>query len=576
MLNDYVRNNWQNGPGVGHPPIDATNLNNIESKLEELDQYLYNVKQNYRFSDIKKYFWERNCKEINMFDDVDNWTAGAGTTIAEISGPCTGNDDVYFKDSDGVGSTIEMHSTIDAIDLTKFNDGEASSTDDIIAYSVYLFNYTFFNNMTLKIGADAANYYTYSWAITEGWQVTFQAKKSDFAIGAGAPNWNNITYIRVETVTNNGATAAVISNLALMMYRNDPVNDGVANAFQYYNGSSWSNFFEQNTPLWNLLFDPAMNDLGIQLLNDYNDNEIYNGLKIKSDVSEFYFKSIMYSRYDDYTNNMTWYVDSNNWATAWVDDDDFTLIVCEAGGETPYTYTLNNSLEQGELLEIKLEKNIDTIKATLEKGNEQIAILEHETTIDTDEKGDLYFGYDDAGLCFIPDFIVSNINNMNLNTWDKPKVILKKEDQTKVSDTSLDNDNELYVYLPPNSMFEVLLSLDYYTNASNTPDIKIIWDISNVIMVTNRKCRGLDSSAVGISGDIKTYTRSDSSTIAYGGGDTASVDMHVTETAIVKTKNAGGKITIQWAQFNSSANPTTVKAGSYIKVTKLDSLQQND
>jgi hypothetical protein len=571
---DYTKNIWQNGPGVGHPPIDADNLNNIENKLYEIDQYIYNAKQNFRFSDLKKYFWQRNCKEIHMFDDYTAWTPGPGTTVASSSSPYTGNEDVYFKDSDGTGSTILMHDTISPLDLTKFNDGEASSTDDIIAYSVYLFNYSYFTGMTLRIGADSSNYFYYTWNITEGWQVTFQAKKSDFIVGNGAPSWDNIAYIELRTVTSNGATAALVISLALMMFRNDTANDGVANPFQYYNGSAWTNFFSQSTPLWNLLFDPSINDLGIQLLNDYNDSDIYNGLKVKSTMSEFYFKSIMHAKYSKYTNNMTWYVDSNNYATTYLDNNDFKLIIVEGGASTPYTYTLSNGLIR-EILEIKLEKNNNTIKATLEKGNEKVIVLEHETTIDIDDTGDLYFGYDTLGLCFITDFEINNKNNINLDNWNNPKIVIKKTSQSTNGDTTMDDDNELFVYLPPNFLCEINLNLAV-SCVSNTPDIKIDWASNNVTLIGDRFSIGPASSITSVQAAAATKhlainSLSYDNVFGLDGDGTASIK----ENFVVAVGNEGGYLKLRWAQNTSDANPISVGSMSFIKVTKLGLLQEN-
>jgi len=571
---DYIRSIWQNGPGVGHPPINEDNLNNIEEKLEELDGLLANT-FNYRFEDLKKYFWMRNCKDIANFEDDTDWT-GVGCNVGAASGPNAGNASTAFADSDNVASTIYIHNTVPSINLTEFNDEKASTTDDIISFSVHLFDYTKLTNITVKLGDDNVDNYSYTWNVTEGKQVTFQAKKSDFATNGVPSGWNDITYIHIQSDTKANASFSWITPMVLTMYRNDPVSDGDGQAFQIYSGSAWSNFFTQENNAWNLLLDPKINDLGIQALDDYNDSEIWDGLNVKSDVISFFWKSIMHNYCASYTNNMTWFVDDDNYATAWIDNNDFTLLINEAGVPTDYTFTLNTSLAQGERLEITLEKNVDTIRATLVKGNERIAILEHETTIDSETEGDLYFGFDDFGLCFIPDFIISNVNNLDLDSWDRPKVVIKQADESTSADTTLNDDSELYVYLPPNSMFEIFMSIDYYTNANVTPDIKVAWNLTNVEMVTYRKCVGLDIGAATYYGDVKTYTRGSANVISYGGSDTADVYLHANETAIVKTNTTGGIVTLQWAQSASNANATTVKAGSYIKATKLDLLQQNN
>jgi hypothetical protein len=573
---DYIRSTWQNGPGVGHPPINEDNLNNIEEKLEELDGLLANDYLNYRFNDLKKYFWMRNCKEICLFDDYTDWT-GVGCNVGPPSSSLTGNSGTSFVDADALAGTIYIHDTRPSVDLSKFNDEEASSTDDIISLSIHLFNYTKLTNITIKLGDDNANNYSYTWNVTEGYQVTFQAKKSAFATNGAPTGWNDITYVHIQSVTIAGASTAYITPLALMMYRNDPVLDGQGQPFQKYSGSAWSNFFTQQNNAWNLLFDPVINDLGIQCLNDYNDSSIWNGLKVKSNVVSFAWKSIFHVYYAAYTNIMTWYNDTNNYAIAFIDNDNFTLTVNEAGVPATYTFLLNTSLYRGERLEITLEKNVSTIRSTLVKGNDRIAILEHETTISSSALGDLYFGFDTVGVSFIPDFIISNINNLDLGSWDKPKIIIKRADESTSNDDTLSEDSELYIYLTPNSMFEIDLLLKYYTNASTTPDVKVDWlATGDIEAVTQRSCFGYAvATATMFSASFKYYAMDLDQEMPYGGGEQANKYSFAKENFIVKTGVNGGLLQLRWAQNTSNANETTVKAESYIKATKIDLLQDN-
>jgi hypothetical protein len=565
---DYKKQTFQNGVTTVNP----TTFQPMEDKIENIDNELAHS-SNYRFEDLKKYFWMRNCKEINMFDDYTDWT-GVGANVDNTNGAYTGNNDVYFADSDDTGSTIYMHDTVTSIDLTKFNDESASTTADVICLSVFLSDYTFFNDLILKLGTDSGNYYSYTFTLTESSRVTFQAKKSAFNTTGTPAGWDDITYIHIETVTEDNASSEFIACQALMMYRNDPVTDGQGQPFQNYSGSSWSNFFTQSTSLWNLFFDPAINDLGIQLLNDSNDTGIYNGIKIRSSVISFNFKSIMYTNVNSYTNNMTWYVAADNYATAWIDNDDFTLLINEAGVPTDYTFTLNTTLSQGERLEIILEKNIDTIRATLIKGNDRIAIHEHETTIDSETEGDLYFGFDDAGLCFIPDFIISNVSNLDLNSWDKPKVVIKQADESTSEDTTLSNDAELYAYLPPNSMFRIEAIIMYYS-ASATPDLKCDFATGGDDKVTDKISIGpATTNSSTIDTNVIMKTNGIGGDVSYGAD--GSLISCIYEEFIIKSGVNGNLINFRWAQNVSNATAITIKAGSHLIITKVDLLQQNN
>jgi uncharacterized protein YheU (UPF0270 family) len=568
---DYVPTVWQNGEGVGHPPINAANLNNIEAKLLELDTLLINA-ENYRFDSLKRYFWARNCKEIHMFDDENDWAAiNASTSLGEASDPDTGNEDVNFYDNDNVAGDIGMDDTIASIDLTKFNDEESSTTDDVICLNVSILNYTAFTaGLTLKIGEDNGNYYSYTFAMTESGRVTFQAKKSAFGqTGVPAGGWGAITYVALETTTAANKLGFTITGLSLMMYRNDPDNDGYGNPFQIYDGSAWSSFFEQNTDMWNLHFDPNLNDLCIQLLNDSNDTDEYDGLKVRSNIINFVWKSIMHCRYDDYSSIMTWYIDSDNYACAWIDDDDFTLLVNEAGVPHSETFTLNTSLDYGERLEIKLEKNSDTLRATLEKGNEIVKVLEYETSIDAVTQGDLYFGYDDVGLSMIPDFMISNVNNMNLDSWDRPKIIYKQYDEIVNNTAVLQNDDDLYAYLPPNSFLQISVFL-YVDADSDTPDFKCAYVSTGCTVLTRRVGFGMGVSSTSGYDSETLNPAAEQETVEKDYGVDQIGLASIIEHFLVKTGTSGGTIRLQWAQNAAHASDTTLREGSWMKIEKVD------
>jgi hypothetical protein len=570
VFGGYSKQSFQNGVTTVNP----TTFQPMEDKIEDIDNELA-YSSNYRFEDLKKYFWMRNCKDIASFENYTDWT-GVGCNVAAVSGAFNGNGDTYFVDSDASASTIYIHNTVSSINLEKFNDEEASTTSDVISLSLFLFDYTKLTNITLKLGDDNANNYNYTWSVTEGKQVTFQAKKTDFTTTGTPTGWDDITYIHIQSVTLDNADTSYITCMSLMMYRNDPDSDGNGQPFQIYSGSAWSSFFTQTNNAWNLILDPKINNLGIQCLNDYNDSGIWNGLKVKSDVISFVWKSIFYNYYAGYTNNMTWYFNSSNFATVWIDNNDFTLRVVEGGATTNYTFTLNNSLTRGERLEITLEKNVDTIRATLEKGNDRISALEHETSIDSETSGDLYFGFDTIGLCFIPDFIISNINNLNLDSWDKPKIVVKQSSESTNTDTTMSNDSELFAYLPPNSMFEVALNLAV-SCTSNTPDIKIDWDSSGVTLIGDIFSVGPAASITSIQAAEATKHLAINSltydnVFGLDGDGTATIK----ENFIISTGSSGGYLKLRWAQNVSDATAITVGAMSYLKITKVDLLQQNN
>jgi hypothetical protein len=584
MIGDYIRNTWINGPGVGHPPINEDNLNNIESKLDEIDNFLESMANNYRFKNLKEYFWNRNCKQIEQFDVKDDWTAIAGTTLNVNSENRTGNADITFRDSDDIAGTIGLYRTITSIDLTKFNDETSSSSDDIIDLCIEIHSHAFFDDITLKLGTDSGNYYYYTWAVDEDWRVNFHAKKGDFNTVGAPAGWDDITYVRVECTTTAGSSTHYNVLLLLMMYRNDVDNDGYPNPFQIYNGNTWENYLVQNATSWMLYFDFAVNDLGMIRFNDYNDPDNKTSIKIFDSIYDFCFQSLHYHKNDGaggHNNSVSiiWYVDSDNYIELCLNGSNLLLYAVEAGAATPTTIALENDLHTNEMFELVLEKKNSRIIATCKKLLERDKIIEYETSIDASTPGLLYFGnYGSNGLSYVVDYIISNENNYSMDVWDKPRIIMKKSDESISADTTLSNDDQLYAYLPPNSFFEIDFLLKYYTNASTTPDIKVDWlATGDIEAVTQRACFGYAvATATMYSASFKYYAMDLTQEMPYGGGEQADKYSFAKEKFIVKTGVNGGILQLRWAQNTSDANATTVKAGSYIKVTKLDLLQQND
>jgi hypothetical protein len=164
---------------------------------------------------------------------------------------------------------------------------------------------------------------------------------------------------------------------------------------------------------------------------------------------------------------------------------------------------------------------------------------------------------------------------MDLDSWDKPKIVIKKEDESTNTDTTMSNDSELYAYLPPNSMFEIYANIMAYSG-SQIPDIKIDWSTSGITLLSYRMSTG---PGVSITSGL------DSESVAFGGYNDLSIDkvfglaagasVTLKENFIIKTGINGGLINLRWAQNTSSANNITVRAGSYLKITKVEQLQRN-
>lgn len=568
----FTQINFVNGTT---PAINDANLNELERVAAITDQELARS-QNYRFKQIKDYCWALNCKTINLFNLTTDWSIVGTCTISSTSSPKSGDDDVAIVESDNSAGTIGMYGSVSSLDLTTFNDSTtSSSTDDIITLSTYISDLALFDDITVILGDDVSNNYSKQFTISgTGYdRVTFSAKKSAFTTNGTPSGWDSIGYIRIEATTQASAQNEFISFHCLMLYRNDPDNDGYPQPLQQYTGSAWENIFDQETPNWLMYLDPNINEIGIQKFDDLNDADNFDTLHIHCSVIDFLWETVMYCKATDYTTVMTWYVDSNNYAIAYYYFYDFYLTVVEAGTPTTQTFYIVYDMLIDERFIMRLEKNGDTIRASLEKNYNCIAYLEHETSISSSSDGCLYYGHKAIGNSYIVDWKVSNVNDLNIDDWTKPKIVIKLEDETIDTDDTLSADNELFALLPPSSMFIVEAHIVAVAD-STTPDIKIDWTTIGIDMITNRQSIGPYTGTTNVNNtSVKMSDYGIGSDIDYG--LVSSDESVIFEKFIIKTGVSGGFLAIRWAQQTSSADEITVKAGSNILFTKIEQLMQN-
>jgi len=148
--------------------------------------------------------------------------------------------------------------------------------------------------------------------------------------------------------------------------------------------------------------------------------------------------------------------------------------------------------------------------------------------------------------------------------------VIKQSDESRNSDTTMTDDSELTLTLPPNGKYQIDLML-YVRADSSTPDIKVDYDHSNTSNLSYRNAWGAHegtSSTAPV--DIRSSYYGIDTDIPYGAtGD--SNETCINETLFVETSDDEGTITVRWAQNTSSTDYTTVKSGSVFKYTRIDS-----
>ena len=146
--------------------------------------------------------------------------------------------------------------------------------------------------------------------------------------------------------------------------------------------------------------------------------------------------------------------------------------------------------------------------------------------------------------------------------------VIKQDDEVRNNTTTVSDDDELTLTLPPYGIYEIEVRL-FVDAVSATPDIKVCYDTTNVTSLSYRLALGLGSSSTSVynSEYMHFHSRSLSTETTYG--LTTSGWAGIWEKFIVSTSSSNGVITLQYAQNVATAEDITMKANSIIKYTKI-------
>ena len=181
------------------------------------------------------------------------------------------------------------------------------------------------------------------------------------------------------------------------------------------------------------------------------------------------------------------------------------------------------------------------------------------------------------GISFVladddPDDTVSfSVDMILLHTQEFKNFVLKAANEVRTSDITIQDDDELFVTLPQNGMFEITLKLAVNSSSVN-PDIDCCWSVTgDISLESTRFCIGQSANVSDAkdSGNIKMYAETSLTAEVVYGCDATNYT-YVKENFIVSTANDGGTLQFRWAQHVTSASSTAVKPGSYIKVNQLE------
>lgn len=157
-------------------------------------------------------------------------------------------------------------------------------------------------------------------------------------------------------------------------------------------------------------------------------------------------------------------------------------------------------------------------------------------------------------------------HGLPVSAWQTQLIIAKDVNQGYNNDTTMNNDNELRFTGLANTKYRV----EFYGMASgNGGDIVIDWSVPSGA-TGKRMCLGGPLSTTNIN-DTNVRAAAHDFTTQVGYGTTAGTAAFQ-ERSIVSFGSTAGEVIIRHAQYTSNANQTILLAGSYLIVTKLNSI----
>lgn len=561
------------------PAINATNLNANDGMVDKLADEA-NLNHGWRLHPILQHSVLRNMQMIDLMRgrDLTDWTGSGTVTLSNDYTVPYGACGLKLLETDNSSGTIRADKTISSANLEFYyeseNDQADVATNDYITMIFYISDVTLIDTPTLRLGTDSSNYYYFTGsggAYTTGWN--FISARKDYFNTVGSPDWSDVTYISVSFNSNANASGEYGIWGIVTLGRRDASFYGVNPMYSFDGDANLVEKWVYAGVASLTFFDYSIGKYGWQIMENATSsfNEIY------CTRNSFALKAETYSKSDLYGVEVIWYVDSSNYVKIGAYNETFRIEETVAG--TPTTIASENvfyTFARNERMFLEITKDGDLIRAVLHQDGGQTMYIEADTSL-TSETGCIGFTktHEDQNY-FITDFVVGN------NEGDIPSnfgiaettFVTKLEDESRASTTTVADDAELTIKLPPNSLWEIKVYILCYAE-SGTPDLKFSYNYtptsSTTQMYKYHDGRIIDYLPPTLTNYLDTTVRRN--TYAFGTniamGAYNAGEIPAMETILVTTFNEGAILTLQWAQNTSSTDASTVKRGSYMLAKRI-------
>jgi hypothetical protein len=330
-----------------------------------------------------QHYWRVSNKSVATFESTEGWANNSwNSTVGTVANDTTN----YKVGSQGISITSPNNGgggkLSKVMNLSTFNDGSASTTNDYIQFALYITTAEIAklntNGILLRFFCETAptmtSYFSYNIAVANlvnGWNF-LNIVKSSFATN-GSAAWADVKGL---SFTNNGAPISgspIYTVDAMRMVRKDP-STSAANPFQKLVNNIWTRDFTINNGHWfvglenNKIICRALsvNDTGVtNTASSLIGQKIYRNFEI---MGVFQSNTTSLSR-------LVWAIDASNRVYATLVAG--TLYLSSTiNGVNDDTVNASLSAAIGDLFSIKLSKNGRTFTAKVVKnGNNDSPII---------------------------------------------------------------------------------------------------------------------------------------------------------------------------------------------------------
>jgi len=465
--NIAMNNNKVTGAAAASAAGDLVEFSQYNLLNTELNNLLTPGSSSYAL-DLNSYYQNNT---LLLFDCESGWVNnGWDGTVGTV-----GNDLTNFK----VGSQGESIASpnasggghlVSAMDMTKFTNGQASTTNDYVILCIYITTANIgylATGLRMRFLCDTAptvtNCFTTAGmsnnpllkaALVNGWNF-IKIRKADF-VSTGSPSWSTVKGVELA-VSGAPSQSASFTVDSIQMVRKDAAN-AWPNPFQSYNGSAWVNDRSNVTvDFWFIGLES-----GAIIARELNPAALANDLQGASALWINFNGMRMTAKAltAGYCGGLTWYVDANNYVQGYVSNNLLTLSLTQAGVTTTTTTAFTVSLN--DVVYFELNKDNATVVVNVYRGEDRstLVTLSANLTISTASAGHMAVNVQVGNYFNLVDLQVFKARAIDAEKLQGQKLVLVVSGVQSLVSGAISSPIQLSAYTSNGNSYKVSISGD--------------------------------------------------------------------------------------------------------------------